>query len=107
MLPRAPLRVVDNPRFAEPARFRAALYRAARMLAAQPMTAADLHVINAAQILLDQAPHTTTPEERGELAKVELALAAALLRAARQQEAGRARRLARESAAGRIWRLPE
>jgi hypothetical protein len=107
MAPRAPLRVVDNPRFSEPVLFRAALYRAARHMAGCPMTAADLTLIHAARLLVDQAHHNTTGAERRELANAEFRLAVVLLRDARRQDATRAMRLRKNMVADLPWREGE
>lgn len=90
--PRAPLRVVVNPLFAAPSRFRAALYQAARDLAAQPSAPMTRKLSQAALMLLHQAPHDTTMAERKQLAAAEFRLAVALLRAGRLQDREEARR---------------
>jgi hypothetical protein len=104
---RAPLRVVDNPRHSEPARFRDALYRAARVLARQPFTVDEPPLVHAARILIDQRLHDTTRAERRELANAEFRLAMTLLREARRQGADRDARLNRHRAAWRAWRAEE
>jgi hypothetical protein len=85
MPPRAPLRVVENPRVAVPLRFRAELHRAARELAANPMAGGDPNMVRRAHLLVLALPHDTSSAERKQLAAAEYAFAIALLRAARAQ----------------------
>lgn len=107
MPPRAPLRVVDNPRHSEPARFRDALYRAARVLARRHLAVSEPALVNAARILIAQLPHDTTGAERRELANAEFRLAMLLLRDARRHGAQRAARRNRDLAAWRAWRAEQ
>jgi hypothetical protein len=107
MSPRAPLRVVDNPRHSEPARFRAALYRAARALSRRAFAADEPALVHAARILLAQLPHDTTGAERRELARAEFRLAVMLLGNARRHDAKRAELRRRNLAAYRAGRAEQ
>jgi len=90
---RAPLRVVDNPRHAEPARFRDALHCAARALSQRGFALDAPELVNAARVVLARQPHDATGTAPRGLANAELCLAAMLLRDARRHGAQRADRL--------------
>jgi hypothetical protein len=85
MPPRAPVRVVENPRIAVPLRFRAELHRAAHELAVNPMAAGDPNIVRRAHLLVLALPRDNRGAERKEIAALEYDFAAALLRTARAE----------------------